>query len=137
MARYIGNGSLYRYMFHMCVVCVCLCVFVCVCVWGSDVPPGLEASKGTKQASTPPRLLLTSGRPLRGAAPMHLQGKPAPDVYLEAMRRMGGLADPSRALIVEDAVNGLHAAKAAGAQAACGRPLVACGVRAPCLLMGL
>lgn len=40
-------------------------------------------------------------------------GKPAPDVYLEALRRLG-CADASRALVVEDAVNGIHAAKAAG-----------------------
>ncbi|KAL4420279.1 hypothetical protein ABPG77_005619 [Micractinium sp. CCAP 211/92] len=44
----------------------------------------------------------------------HVQrGKPAPDVYLEALRRLG-CADASRALVVEDAVNGLKAAKAAG-----------------------
>lgn len=41
-------------------------------------------------------------------------GKPAPDVYLEALRRMG-CADPRRALVVEDAVNGLKAGRAAGA----------------------
>jgi hypothetical protein len=35
-----------------------------------------------------------------------LQGKPAPDVYVEALRRVGCQA-PSRALVVEDAVNGL------------------------------
>lgn len=42
------------------------------------------------------------------------KGKPAPDIYLEAMRRLG-VTDPSRVLIVEDAVHGLNAAKAAGA----------------------
>eukprot|EP00882_Tetradesmus_deserticola_P032665 GHRQ01037191.1.p1 GENE.GHRQ01037191.1~~GHRQ01037191.1.p1 ORF type:complete len:143 (-),score=26.54 GHRQ01037191.1:419-847(-) len=41
-------------------------------------------------------------------------GKPAPDVYLEVLRRMG-CEDASRALVVEDAVHGLVAAKAAGA----------------------
>ncbi|GLC33037.1 hypothetical protein PLESTB_000377800 [Pleodorina starrii] len=40
-------------------------------------------------------------------------GKPAPDVYLEAMRATG-CRDPRRALVVEDAVNGLKAARAAG-----------------------
>jgi dual specificity phosphatase 12 len=40
-------------------------------------------------------------------------GKPAPDVYLEVLRRMG-CEDASRALVVEDAVHGLVAAKAAG-----------------------
>lgn len=42
------------------------------------------------------------------------RGKPAPDVYLEALRRTG-CSDASRALVVEDAVHGLNAARAAGA----------------------
>ncbi|KAI3431699.1 hypothetical protein D9Q98_004744 [Chlorella vulgaris] len=41
------------------------------------------------------------------------RGKPAPDVYIEALRRLG-CSEPGRALVVEDAVNGLFAAKAAG-----------------------
>jgi len=40
------------------------------------------------------------------------RGKPAPDVYLEAARRLG--ADPLRAAAVEDSENGILAAKAAG-----------------------
>jgi HAD superfamily hydrolase (TIGR01509 family) len=40
------------------------------------------------------------------------RGKPSPDVYLEAARRLG--ADPSRCAAVEDSENGIHAAKAAG-----------------------
>jgi HAD superfamily hydrolase (TIGR01509 family) len=40
------------------------------------------------------------------------RGKPAPDVYLEATRRMG--VDPERTAAVEDSTNGLLAAKAAG-----------------------
>lgn len=43
-------------------------------------------------------------------------GKPSPDVYLEALRRLG-CTDASRALVVEDAVNGLLAAAAAGCYA--------------------
>jgi len=39
-------------------------------------------------------------------------GKPAPDLYLEACRRLG--ADPARSLAIEDSRNGLTAAKAAG-----------------------
>ena len=39
-------------------------------------------------------------------------GKPEPDVYLEAARRLG--ADPSATLAIEDSFNGLRAAKAAG-----------------------
>jgi HAD superfamily hydrolase (TIGR01509 family) len=39
-------------------------------------------------------------------------GKPAPDVYLEAARRLG--VDPARCVAVEDSSNGLRAASAAG-----------------------
>jgi HAD superfamily hydrolase (TIGR01509 family) len=39
-------------------------------------------------------------------------GKPAPDVYLEAARRLG--IDPTRAAAIEDSHNGILAAKAAG-----------------------
>ena len=38
--------------------------------------------------------------------------KPAPDIFLEAARRLG--VDASRCTVVEDAVNGVQAAKAAG-----------------------
>jgi HAD superfamily hydrolase (TIGR01509 family) len=40
------------------------------------------------------------------------RGKPAPDVYLEAARRLG--IEPSRAAAIEDSGNGILAAKAAG-----------------------
>jgi HAD superfamily hydrolase (TIGR01509 family) len=43
------------------------------------------------------------------------RGKPAPDVYLEAARRLS--VDPTRAAAVEDSHNGLRAAKAAGMRA--------------------
>lgn len=39
-------------------------------------------------------------------------GKPAPDVYLEAARRLG--IAPERCLVVEDTLNGVRAARAAG-----------------------
>jgi len=39
-------------------------------------------------------------------------GKPAPDLFLEAARRLG--ADPSDCLVVEDAALGVQAARAAG-----------------------
>jgi HAD superfamily hydrolase (TIGR01509 family) len=39
-------------------------------------------------------------------------GKPAPDIYLEAARRLG--VDPRRSAAVEDSTNGLRAAAAAG-----------------------
>jgi beta-phosphoglucomutase len=38
--------------------------------------------------------------------------KPCPDIYLEAARRVG--TDPKNCLVVEDAVSGVRAAKAAG-----------------------
>ena len=41
-----------------------------------------------------------------------LRGKPAPDTYLEACRRLG--VEPADALAVEDSPNGIAAAKAAG-----------------------
>jgi HAD superfamily hydrolase (TIGR01509 family) len=40
------------------------------------------------------------------------QGKPAPDVYLEAARRLGVV--PAACLVVEDSYNGVRAGKAAG-----------------------
>lgn len=40
--------------------------------------------------------------------------KPAPDIILEAARRLG--VDPADAIVFEDAVNGVQAAKAAGAR---------------------
>jgi HAD superfamily hydrolase (TIGR01509 family) len=39
-------------------------------------------------------------------------GKPEPDVYVEAARRLG--ADPARCVVVEDSLNGVRAAKSAG-----------------------
>ena len=39
-------------------------------------------------------------------------GKPAPDVFLEAARRLG--ADPARTAVIEDSHNGILSAKAAG-----------------------
>jgi HAD superfamily hydrolase (TIGR01509 family) len=40
------------------------------------------------------------------------RGKPAPDIYLEAARRLG--VDPGRCAAVEDSTNGLRSAAAAG-----------------------
>jgi HAD superfamily hydrolase (TIGR01509 family) len=40
------------------------------------------------------------------------RGKPAPDVYLEAARRLG--VEPSRCAAVEDSANGIRSAHAAG-----------------------
>jgi HAD superfamily hydrolase (TIGR01509 family) len=42
------------------------------------------------------------------------RGKPAPDVYLEAARRLG--VEPAHAAAIEDSENGIRAAKAAGSR---------------------
>jgi beta-phosphoglucomutase family hydrolase len=42
----------------------------------------------------------------------HLRGKPAPDAYLEAARRLN--ASPGRAVVVEDAIAGVEAGRAGG-----------------------
>jgi len=46
------------------------------------------------------------------AARLDLAGKPAPDVFLEAAKRLG--VEPGRAVVVEDAVAGVEAGKAGG-----------------------
>lgn len=43
---------------------------------------------------------------------LDLKGKPAPDAFLEAARRLG--ADPSRTVVVEDALAGVEAGRAGG-----------------------
>jgi HAD superfamily hydrolase (TIGR01509 family) len=45
-------------------------------------------------------------------AQMVRNGKPAPDLFLYAAEKMR--ADPARALVIEDSVSGVQAAKAAG-----------------------
>lgn len=45
----------------------------------------------------------------RGDAP---RIKPAPDLYLEAAKRLG--LEPAECLVIEDSLNGMHAAQAAG-----------------------
>lgn len=47
-------------------------------------------------------------------AGMVANGKPAPDLFLLAAERMG--ADPARCLVIEDSLNGIRAALAAGMQ---------------------
>lgn len=45
-------------------------------------------------------------------AELGLKGKPAPDAFLEAARRLG--VEPSRAVVVEDAIAGVQAGRAGG-----------------------
>ena len=46
------------------------------------------------------------------ATGLHLKGKPAPDIFLEAARRIG--VSPGRAIVIEDAVAGVEAGKTGG-----------------------
>lgn len=48
----------------------------------------------------------------------HLRGKPAPDAFLEAARRLGVV--PQRAMVMEDAVAGIEAGRAGGFAAVIG-----------------
>ncbi|UWM47702.1 HAD family phosphatase [Streptomyces carpaticus] len=50
------------------------------------------------------------------------RGKPAPDLFLEAARRLG--VPPERCVVIEDADEGLEAARAAGMQVVDVRPWV-------------
>lgn len=43
---------------------------------------------------------------------LHLHGKPAPDAFLEAARRVGAL--PAKAIVIEDALAGVQAGQAGG-----------------------
>lgn len=46
------------------------------------------------------------------SARIGITGKPAPDIFLEAARRLG--VEPARAVVVEDAISGVQAGKAGG-----------------------
>jgi HAD superfamily hydrolase (TIGR01509 family) len=72
-------------------------------------------------ASSSNRPLIDAALELSGLAPFFratvsseevAHGKPAPDVYLEAARRLG--VDPAACAAVEDSHNGIRSAKAAG-----------------------
>ena len=49
-----------------------------------------------------------------GDHPLVQNGKPAPDIYLEAARQMG--VDPTECLVFEDALSGVRSGKSAGCQ---------------------
>ncbi len=54
-------------------------------------------------------------RPFGGGPDDRLRGKPHPDIFLEAARRLG--AEPARCLVFEDAPLGIEAAQRAGMRA--------------------
>ena len=80
---------------------------------GAGVPAGIASSSPASWVvGTTERLGL---RPLFGAIVTGddvVRRKPAPDVYLEAARRLG--AEPARSIAVEDSGPGIAAARAAG-----------------------
>ncbi len=97
----------------------------------SDAPPVIDGAVDAVRAvaarrpvgiasSSPPVLIasflsyagLTELVPVAVSSEEVAAGKPAPDVYLEAARRLD--ADPRRCAAVEDSTNGLRSAHAAG-----------------------
>ena len=84
--------------------------------WHGRVPMAV-ASNGVKE-NVEASLQSTGLRDLFDTivtAPEVPQGKPAPDVYLEAARRMN--VSPARCIVFEDSNEGLEAARRAGMQA--------------------
>ncbi len=82
-----------------------------------DLPYCVATSSSPRRAETSLRLVgldaLTG--PLLFTSTMVARGKPAPDLFLHAMATMG-MADPARCLVIEDSLNGVRAARAAGMQ---------------------
>jgi len=75
-------------------------------------PLGLASSSNREVIALALELLRVADRFQATASSEEVgRGKPAPDVYLEAARRLG--VDPARAAAVEDSHNGIRAAKAA------------------------
>jgi beta-phosphoglucomutase-like phosphatase (HAD superfamily) len=86
--------------------------------FGLKLPPFCVAtSSSPRRAETSLRLVgldaLTG--PLLFTSTMVARGKPAPDLFLHAMVAMG-MVDPARCLVIEDSLNGVRAARAAGMQ---------------------
>ena len=46
------------------------------------------------------------------SAELQLKGKPEPDIFLEAAKRLG--VNPGRAIVIEDAISGVEAGRAGG-----------------------
>ncbi len=102
------------------------------CLPAADLPPvpGVEAFLAWLGARGVPRVLATSATPANVAVVIErlglqaafeatvtaadvTRGKPDPEVYLSAAARVG--VAPTRCLVVEDALPGVRAGKAAGA----------------------
>ncbi len=82
-----------------------------------DLPYCVATSSSPRRAETSLRLVglgaLTG--PALFTSTMVAKGKPAPDLFLFAMTAMG-MSDPARCLVIEDSLNGIRAARAAGMQ---------------------
>ncbi len=82
-----------------------------------DLPYCVATSSSPRRADTSLQLVglgaLTGGRLFTST--MVAKGKPAPDLFLHAMSAMG-MTDPARCLVIEDSLNGVRAARAAGMQ---------------------
>lgn len=82
-----------------------------------DVPYCVATSSSPRRAETSLRLVGLGeliGQALFTST-MVAWGKPAPDLFLHAMSAMG-VTDPARCLVIEDSLNGIRAARAAGMQ---------------------
>lgn len=78
-----------------------------------DLPRAVATNSATARARTKLQAAGLAGRfPVIVGLTDVAAGKPAPDVYLEAARRLG--ADPARCLALEDSDTGVRAALAAG-----------------------
>lgn len=82
-----------------------------------DLPYCVATSSSPRRAETSLRLagLGALTGPALFTSTMVAKGKPAPDLFLHAMTVMG-IADPARCLVIEDSLNGIRAARAAGMQ---------------------
>ena len=80
-----------------------------------DLPYCVATSSSPRRAETSLRLVgleaLTGHRLFTST--MVPRGKPAPDLFLHAMTAMG-FDSPARCLVIEDSLNGIRAARAAG-----------------------